>query len=120
VVEDFPADLTLMGKRVPQVPAHAFTFQTAWNARDWSLSAQGRASGNQFDDDQNAFALGRAFTLDAMLEKHFPRGVTLFVAGTNLTNDRELTALTPTPQIGAGIGGRVGVRVTLPQRERRD
>lgn len=119
-VQDFPVDLMLVGKRVPQVPAHAFTFQAAWNARDWSLSAQGRASGNQFDDDQNAFALGRAFSLDAMLSKDFSRGVTLFVAGTNLTNDRELTALTPTPQIGAGIGGRVGVRVVLPQRDRRD
>ncbi len=119
-VQDFPADLSLVGKRVPQVPAHAFTFQAAWNAREWSVSAQGRASGNQFDDDQNAFALGRAFSLDAMLSKHFSRGVTVFVAGTNLTNDRELTALTPNPQIGAGIGGRVGVRVALPQRDIHD
>ncbi len=118
-VQDFPADVTLVGKRVPQVPAQAFTFQAAWNAREWSLSAQGRASGNQFDDDQNTFALGRAFSLDAMLAKHFASGVTLFVAGTNLTNDRELTALTPTPQIGAGIGGRVGLRIVLPHRDGR-
>lgn len=116
VVEDFPADLTLVGKSVPQVPAHAFTFQAAWRAAEWSLSAQGRASGNQFDDDQNAFALGRAFSLDARLAKHFSSGVTLFVAGTNLTNDRYLTALTPTPQQGAGIGGRVGIRISLPSR----
>src|ERR1041384_1171427 len=111
VVQDFPADVTLIGKRVPQVPAHAFTFQGAWQAAEWSLSVQGRASGNQFDDDQNAFALGRAFTLDAMVAKTFSQRLTLFVAATNLTNDRFLTALTPTPQQGAGIGGRIGVRM---------
>lgn len=116
IVEDFPADVTLVGKRVPQVPAHTFTFQSGWNAANWSLTAQGRTSSNQFDDDQNTFALGRAFTLDARLARHFARGVTLFVAGTNLTNDRYLTALTPTPQVAAGIGARAGVRIELPPR----
>jgi outer membrane receptor protein involved in Fe transport len=120
VVEDFPADVTLVGKWIPQVPEHAFTFQAGWQTRSWSLTAQGRASGNQFDDDQNAFPLGRAFSLDAMLAKHFGRGVSVFVAGQNLTNDRFLTARTPTPQEAAGIGGRIGIRVELPQREPRD
>jgi outer membrane receptor protein involved in Fe transport len=116
VVDDFPADLTLAGRNIPQVPRHAFTFQTIWENKSWSASAQGRASGNQFDDDQNVFALGRAFTLDAMLSKHFG-GVTLFIAGQNLTNDRYLTARTPTPQESSGIGGRAGIRINLPVRE---
>lgn len=116
LVSDFPADVTLVGRRIPQVPAHAFTFQTAFTNRDWTLSAQGRASGNQFDDDQNVFALGSAFSLDAMLAKRFSSGVTVFLAGQNLTNERYLTARTPVPQEGAGIGGRVGVRIELPSR----
>jgi outer membrane receptor protein involved in Fe transport len=56
-----PGAVSLLGKHVAQVPRNVFT----WEARYWNpslllLSVQGRFIGNQFDDDQNKYRLGRA------------------------------------------------------------
>jgi len=116
-VLSFPANLSLVGKLVPQVPQNEFTVQATYsNPSILTVSTQGRFVGNQFDDDANTFLLGRYFTLDVLASRRVGHGVELFGAVENLLNHRYAVALTPTQTIGPGILGRVGVRMRLGAR----
>lgn len=113
-VTRFPADPTLVGLWVPQVPHHVFTFQASYeNPGRISFSLDGRMAGKQFDDDQNQFPLGRFFVLDAMAWREVGRDADLFVAGENLFNAQYSTAATPVPQLGLPIIVRAGFRFHL-------
>jgi outer membrane receptor protein involved in Fe transport len=113
-VTRFPADPTLVGLWVPQVPHHVWTFRASYeNPGRISFSIDGRMVGKQFDDDQNQFPLGRFFVLDAMARRDVGRDTELFVAGENLFNARYSTAATPVPQLGLPISIRAGLRVHL-------
>jgi outer membrane receptor protein involved in Fe transport len=116
-VTQFPADMTLVGLWVAQVPHHVVTFQARYeNPARINFSVDGRMVGRQFDDDQNQFALGRFFVLDALAWRGIGRGVELFLAGENLFNAQYSTAATPVPQLGLPIAVRAGLRFDLPQR----
>ncbi|HEX8119352.1 MAG TPA: TonB-dependent receptor, partial [Pyrinomonadaceae bacterium] len=67
-VEGFPADVTLEGNRLPQVARQQLSFQLRRAGRT-TFALQGRASGPQFDDDQNRLRLGGYFTLDAFVAR---------------------------------------------------
>ena len=111
VVASFPGDPTLVGKLIPLVPRSIFTFEGTWAApKRFFLAVQGRAESNEFDDDQNMFALGGCFVLSASLSHPLPKGFDVFFQGENLTNDQYFIAKTPTPNVGQPILGRVGVR----------
>jgi len=116
-VTQFPADTTLVGLRVAQVPHHVVTFQARYeNASRINFSVDGRMVGQQFDDDLNHFPMGRFFVLDAMAWRGIGRGVGLFFAGENLFNTKYSTAATPVPQLGLPIAVRAGLRFDLPQQ----
>jgi outer membrane receptor protein involved in Fe transport len=73
-VLSFPANVTLEGLQLPQVPRHSFTFQTRYsNSRIATIAFQGRASSAQFDDDLNQFRLDPYFTLDAYVARDLNR-----------------------------------------------
>jgi len=74
---------------------------------------QARAGGEQFDDDQNRFSLGRYFTIDAFASRALTRNFDLFIAAENLLNQRYLTGRTPVTTIGPPILIRAGVRFRL-------
>ena len=61
----FPANRSLEGLLIPQVPCHQFNFQVSYTDARWMVGAQGRFVSRQFDDDQNTLPLKRFFTLDA-------------------------------------------------------
>ena len=115
-VEDSSA--SLIGKNVPEVPRNQFT----WEARYWSptrvmISVEGRYSGAQYDDDLNTLLLTRYYVMDLFVGRQLPRGVTVYVAGENITNQRYPTTLTPpVPLISQGppILARVGLRFDFP------
>jgi iron complex outermembrane recepter protein len=80
------------------------------------LSVYGRMIGKQFDDDLNAFPLGRFFVLDVSASRGIGHGVELFAAVENLFDVQYNTAATPVPQLGLPIAARFGFRFEFPKR----
>ena len=113
-VLEFPANTTLEGLRIPQVPKHQATFQVRYlNPSLITLGIQARTGGQQFDDDQNRFTLGRYFTIDALASRRLTSNVDIFVAAENLFDQRYLTGRTPISTIGPPLLIRGGVRFRL-------
>ena len=116
--------ISLLGNRMAQVPRNIFT----WEARYWNpsrilLSVQGRFVGNQFDDDQNQYPLGRFYTMDLQLGRNITRNMEVFVAAENLLDQRYNVANTPVANgslfnIGPPILYRVGLRLNFPAEKR--
>jgi outer membrane receptor protein involved in Fe transport len=113
-VLSFPVNLALEGLLIPQVARHQLTFQARYvNPALLTLGFQGRASGSQFDDDQNRFRLEKYFTLDALVSRRLTRKVEAFAAFENLFNQRYSVGLTPVRTIGPPFLMRFGFRVRL-------
>jgi outer membrane receptor protein involved in Fe transport len=113
----FPANTSLEGLLIPQVPRHLLTFQTRYsNPRLFTLAFQGRAVGEQFDDDQNLLSLDRYFTLDAFAARSLGRGVEVFGAFENLTGQRYDVGRTPVRTIGPPLLARIGIRFAIGGR----
>jgi outer membrane receptor protein involved in Fe transport len=116
-VSSFPASPGLVGLWIAQVPHNALTFQARYsNPHIVVLSIDGRMIGKQFDDDLNAFPLGRFFVLDVSASRSIGRGVELFAAAENLFDVKYDTAATPVPQLGLPIAARFGFRFEFPKR----
>lgn len=109
-ITDFPANPVLEGLWVPQVPRHQFTFQTQFHADSWLFSAQGRASGKQFDDDLNLFRLEPYFQLDIFASKSFSGDLQVFAAIENLFSSRYSVGRTPIRTVSSPINLRIGFR----------
>jgi len=107
---------SLVGLDVPQVPRHQFTFQASYTRPFILLAVQGRFGGNQFDDDQNTLLLRRYFVLEASASRSLHRGVDLFVAVENLTNQRYDVGRTPVLTVGPPILARAGLRLQFGSR----
>ena len=116
-VVSFPANTSLEGLMIPQVPRHVMTFQARYsNPRRLTLSFQGRAGSSQFDDDQNQFRLDPYFTLDAYASRSLGRGVEVFGAFENLTGQRYDIGRTPVRTVGPPLLARIGIRFQLGSR----
>jgi outer membrane receptor protein involved in Fe transport len=109
-VTDFPADRTIEGLFVPQVPRQQFTLQTTYAGAKYTFAVQGRAVGVQYDDDQNLLPLERFFALDAFASRTFRRRTEVFVALENVLDQRCEVARTPVLTVGPPVLVRVGVR----------
>jgi outer membrane receptor protein involved in Fe transport len=109
----FPANRTLEGLLVPQVPRNQFNFQVSYSDGEWTAGAQGRFASKQFDDDLNTLPLRRFFTLDAELSRSVSEQVRLFVAVQNLTGARYEISSTPVFTVGPPVLVRAGVRISL-------
>ena len=110
VVDEFPSNPALIGKRVPQVPRHQATLQARYSIQDWIVSAQARAAGEQFDDDLNQFRLEPYFQLDVFASKRVHGKVSIFAAVENLFNSRYSVGRTPIRTLSSGISARLGLR----------
>jgi len=119
-----PGEVSLLGNYVAQVPRNVFT----WEARYWRpsrimLSVQGRFIGNQFDDDQNQYPLGRFYTMDFQIGRNLTRNVELFAAAENILDERYAVANTPFNgtslfNIGPPLLYRIGMRLNFPAERR--
>ena len=113
-VVEFPANRSLEGLKLPQVPSHQFTFQTSYtNPSIITAGLQGRASSSQFDDDQNVFRLDPYFTLDAFVSRQINERFEVFGAIENVFNQRYEVGKTPVTTLGPPILVRAGFRVRL-------
>src|SRR5262245_18150598 len=109
-VASFPASPELEGNQVPQVPRHQLTFEARFDpSRRLELSAQGRLSSRQFEDDRNELPLAGYFTLDVQASRRLGR-LSVFAALENLTGERYEVGRTPTPTFGPPRAVRVGLR----------
>ena len=77
------------------------------------IGIQGRTGGEQFDDDQNRFSLGRFFTIDAIPSRRLSSRFDIFVAAENLLNQTYLTGRTPVTTVGPPLLIRGGIRFRL-------
>jgi outer membrane receptor protein involved in Fe transport len=119
-VERFPADTSLEGLRIPQVARHQLTFEARYtNPARLSFGVQARASGAQFDDDQNLLRLRGYFSLDALASRRLARGVEAFVAAENLTGQRYEVGRTPVLTLGPPLFVRGGLRLRLGEGGRK-
>jgi outer membrane receptor protein involved in Fe transport len=88
-VREFPADPSLEGKRVPQVPKHMYTLGVQYlNPRLVNAAILGRFVGDQFEDDRNENELQSFFIANVHLWRPIPLPLTtageLFLAVENL------------------------------------
>ena len=109
----FPANRSLEGLMVPQVPRHQLNFQVNYARSAWLVGTQGRFVGRQFDDDQNTLPLEGFFTLDAEVSRRVSEHVRVFAAFQNLTGSRYEISSTPVFTVGPPVLFRLGARVTL-------
>jgi outer membrane cobalamin receptor len=113
-------EISLLGKRVAQVPQNVFTWEARyWNPTRVMVSVQGRFVGNQFDDDQNLYPLGRFYTMDLQVGRNLTRNLEVFAAVENILDQRYNVANTPTVagslfNIGPPILYRVELRLNFP------
>jgi outer membrane receptor protein involved in Fe transport len=118
-----PGEISLLGKNVAQVPRNVFTWEARyWNPSRIMLSVQGRFVGNQFDDDQNLYPLGRFYTMDLQIGRNLTRNLEVFAAVENITDERYNVANTPTAtgslfNIGPPLLYRVGLRLNFPREK---
>jgi outer membrane receptor protein involved in Fe transport len=111
VVRRAPQDVTLEGLWIPQVPRHQFTLQTVYsNPRYLTAAMQFRASGKQFDDDQNRLPLSGFAVFDITVSRPLVRYVEAFVAVQNLFDERYAVGRTPLETLGMPRMVRGGVR----------
>jgi outer membrane receptor protein involved in Fe transport len=109
----FPANRSLEGLLVPQIPRNQFNFQVSYAKGEWTVATQARFVGKQFDDDLNTLPLQRFFTLDAELSRSVSEQVRLFLALQNLTGVRYEISSTPVLTVGPPVLVRAGVRFSV-------
>jgi outer membrane receptor protein involved in Fe transport len=113
-VTRFPANVALEGLRVPQIARQQLTLQARYvEPAGLTFGVQARASGAQFDDDQNRLRLAPYFTLDALAARAITRRVSIFAAAENLFNQRYETGRTPVLTLGPPLLVRAGLRLQL-------
>jgi len=116
-VLQFPANTSLEGLLIPQTPRHQLTFQARYsNPSRVTIAIQGRAVGEQFDDDQNLLGLDRFFTLDLFASRALGRNLEAFAAFENLFDQRYAIGRTPVKTIGPPLLARVGIRLRIGAR----
>lgn len=113
-VEQFPADRTLEGKFLQQVPRHRAVMALDYlNPRIVNLRLQARFDGLRFDDDLNGFKLGSFLVADLTASRSLGECCELFLAIENLFDRQYTVQATPvqargTPRLLSG-----GVRLHL-------
>jgi len=106
-----PADPTLEGNAVPQVPHQQLTAEVRRDGPRSRFGVAARWIDRQFDDDQNRLPLGGFVAVDARAARSLGRSLEVFVAGENLLDRRYDTARTPTPTVGPPRLLRLGLRL---------
>lgn len=110
-ITKFAPQPQLVGKWIPEVPRNMATAQVSLSRPKLGLlSLQGRMSGRQYDDDNNALLLHGYFRLDAYAQHSFGRHIVFFGDGENLFNRSIEVGRTPVLTLGTPRVARVGLR----------
>jgi outer membrane receptor protein involved in Fe transport len=115
-VREFPADPTLVGNLLPQVPRHRGTVQIAYtNPRYATVAVQSLFAGRQFDDDQNKLPLPGYTVTDFLATRALTRNFDVYFGVQNVF-DRVVIVGTGPTAIGAPRLVNGGVRVRFSAR----
>ena len=98
------------GQRIPQIPKQQGTAQVTYSFKSTMVSAGVRAFGLQFDDDLNQFLLPGFSVVELAAQQNIARNFSAVASVENLLDRTYLVALTPTPNTGAPLLWRVGLR----------
>lgn len=98
------------GERIAQTPRHQGSGQIIWLHGGTLISGGVRSVSSQFDDDKNAFLLPGYPTVQFVVRHKLKASLSASASFENLLNRQYLTALTPTPNIGAPRLWRTGLR----------
>ncbi|MEQ1606027.1 MAG: TonB-dependent receptor [Pyrinomonadaceae bacterium] len=109
-VTSFPSNTALVGLAIPQVAKHQFTFQARYSRSKWNFAVQGRASGQQFDDDLNTFRLEPYAQIDLFASRKLSEKLQIYAAFENVFNSRYSVGKTPIRTIGLPTNLRIGIR----------
>jgi outer membrane receptor protein involved in Fe transport len=109
-VHSFPADPTLEGLQLPQIPRHQATLQARREGR-LQLGLQARWTGAAYEDDRNTLTLDDALQVDLLAAYELGGKVTLFASAENLFDAEIVAARTPVPSLAPPRLLRAGVRV---------
>ena len=113
-VTEFTEGSAIVGKQLPQVPQHRFTFNAGFSLpRAVRLVVTGRFVGDQFDDDLNNLVLDRYFQMDAHLSHSLGESARLFLSLENVTDSKILVRRTPVEVIGTPFQIRGGIYFQL-------
>jgi outer membrane receptor protein involved in Fe transport len=111
-VTRFDQKPSLVGNWIPQVPQQMGTAQVRFFKQKWGLlSVQGRASGRQYDDDQNLFVLHSFFRFDVYGSHELGARAEVFAAAENLFDRSIEVGRTPILTLGTPRVMRVGIRI---------
>lgn len=112
VVTASAGDPSASGRRVPQVARNQFSAQAIYTRpRVGTLHLQVRASGMQFDDDQNAFPLRSYFVVGALYSRRIHRNIDIYAAVENAFDTQVDAARTPILSLGQPRTARIGLRL---------
>lgn len=110
-VSSFPSNPSLVGLQIPQVARHQLTFQARYTRQKWNFGLQGRASGEQFDDDLNLFRLEPYAQVDLLVSRKLGEKINFYIAVENIFNSRYSVGLTPIRTVSQPLNLRVGIRL---------
>lgn len=80
--------VSLVGNRLPQVPGYRLRGSLAWTGDRWGAMLGLHVTGDQFEDDRNRLALASGSSLDAALDWHVSRQLSIGLRGQNLLDER--------------------------------
>jgi outer membrane receptor protein involved in Fe transport len=109
-VTSFPSNPLLVGFMIPQVPRHQLSFQVRYSRSKWTVAVQGRAAGEQFDDDLNLFRLEPYAHLDLFASRKLGERFQIYTALENVFNSRYSVGKTPIRTVSSPVNFRVGFR----------
>ena len=116
-IQKFPANSTLVGKFLPQIPRQQLTFQAFYRSqKKFSASLQGRVSASQFEDDLNTRRLRPYFVLDGFVSYQILRKLKVFAAVENVFDNRYDIGLTPNRIVAAPRFARLGVNLNFGKK----
>jgi outer membrane receptor protein involved in Fe transport len=116
-IEDFPAEPTIEGNLIPQVPKHRASVGLDYANPTWfNLSLHGRLESARFDDDLNQFKLGSFAVADLTLSRALGKRWEVFFSAENLFDRRYAVQATPVELLGTPIIVSAGVRLNISPR----
>jgi outer membrane receptor protein involved in Fe transport len=116
-VTSFPADPSLVGRRLPQIPRHKLTLSAIYSRPETAtISAQLRAASSQFDDDRNQFPLKGFYTLDIYASRRITDNIAVFAAVENAFDRRIEAGRTPVLTLASPRTARLGVRLQFGRK----
>lgn len=105
-------DPDLVGKQLPQDPAHRFTATVTYsNPKLFTAMVQVRVLGAMYEDDRNTLPIDAVALVDASVSRAIAPGLELFVAAQNLGNETYLVGRAGVDTVGPPFSARAGLRL---------